>query len=292
MDFLQPVTRNWQLIIDAALAEDIGSGDITSELLIPEEATAVLNFVAREAMIACGTFIPELVYARLSPHVNIQISCAEGQHIRPGQMLVTASGPARALLTGERVALNLMQRMAGVATLTGKYVDAVAGTKAIILDTRKTMPGLRVADKYAVKTGGGQNHRMGLYDAVMIKDNHIGIRGWGLGIGELIKEAHQKLSLNPKSQSLIPIIVECDTLEQVREVIDAKPDRILLDNMNNDTLRQAVDLVAGKIPLEASGGVSLETVRAIAETGVDYISVGKLTHSAVNLDIGADIQFS
>ena len=277
----QQVRGDISAIIDAALAEDVGSGDITSQLLIPADLVGQMHFVAREPMVACGTFIPGKVYARLAADVKIDLHCTEGQGVAKSQKLLTLTGPARALLTGERVALNLMQRMCGIATVTRAYVDAVAGTKAVILDTRKTMPGLRVVDKYAVKTGGGQNHRMGLYDAVMIKDNHIAL-----------SKSIANAVVTARAGTALPIILECDTLEQVKEAIVAKPDRILLDNMDLATMRRAVELAGGHIPLEASGGVSLETVRAIAQTGVDYISVGKLTHSTPAVDIGADITIS
>lgn len=185
------------------------------------------------------------------------------------------------LLTGERTALNIMQRMSGVATLTRKYVDAIKGTKAVILDTRKTIPGLRVLDKYATRCGGAENHRMRLDDMVLIKDNHIAVCG---SIANAVESA--------RAGTKVPIVVECDTPTQVQEALAAKPHRILLDNMDNAMLREAVKLSAGKVLLEASGNVSLETVRGIAETGVDYISVGKITHSAPSVDIGADIKVS
>jgi len=191
-----------------------------------------------------------------------------------------ASGNARALLTGERTALNIMQRMSGVATLTQTYVQAIAGTKAVLLDTRKTMPGMRILDKYAVRVGGGQNHRMRLDDMILIKDNHIALCG---GLPAAVKAAQKGGEL--------PVVVECDTLEQVKEALAAAPDRILLDNMDNHSLREAVALSAGSVKLEASGGVALESVREIALTGVDYISVGKITHSAPAVDIAADITF-
>lgn len=279
---------NFLPIIDAALAEDVGSGDITSALLIPRETKAQMILVAREPMVVCGTFVPAMVYGRLHPDIRSEALVEEGALVTKGQALVRVSGPAREVLTGERVVLNLMQRMCGIATTTRSYVDAVLGTKAIILDTRKTMPGLRIVDKYAVKTGGGKNHRMGLYDAVMIKDNHVAlaVTEGGSGIGALVENVRKKL---PAS---VPVIVECDTLEQVYEVVAAKPDRILLDNMDPEGLHRAVEIVAGRVPLEASGGVSLATVRAIANTGVDYISIGKITHSAPSVDIGADVVFS
>jgi nicotinate-nucleotide pyrophosphorylase (carboxylating) len=184
------------------------------------------------------------------------------------------------LLTGERTALNIMQRMSGVATLTQTYVQAIAGTKAVLLDTRKTMPGMRILDKYAVRVGGGQNHRMRLDDMILIKDNHIALCG---GLPAAVKAAQKGGEL--------PVVVECDTLEQVKEALAAAPDRILLDNMDNHSLREAVALSAGSVKLEASGGVALESVREIALTGVDYISVGKITHSAPAVDIAADITF-
>jgi nicotinate-nucleotide pyrophosphorylase (carboxylating) len=273
-------------IIRQALAEDIGTGDITSELTIPANATAEMVFVAADDLVACGTFIPEAVFKQLGS-IKTKICAAEGKSVKKNTILVTATGNARILLAGERVALNLMQRMSGVATLTREYVDAIKGTKAKILDTRKTMPGLRLLDKYAVRTGSGRNHRMRLDDMVLIKDNHIviGSRVSGGGLREIIEHVKTNLS------SRYPIIIECDTLSQVKESLAAKPDRILLDNMPPAQLKKAVKLAAGKIPLEASGGVSLATVRAIAETGVNYISVGRLTHSAPAADIRADIAF-
>ncbi len=268
-------------IIKRALAEDIGHGDVTSQLLIPENRQAEMAFVAREDMVVCGVFIPELVYNMLGASASASASASEGEFAGTNKVLAVAKGNARALLVGERVVLNIMQRMCGIATLTNQYVKAVAGTKAVILDTRKTMPNLRVFDKYSVTVGGGKNHRMRLDDMVMIKDNHIALCGG-------IKQAVEKVRASTK----LPVIVECDNLTQVEEAIIVSPDRILLDNMDNETLKKAVALSAGKIPLEASGGVSLATVRGIAETGVDYISVGKLTNSAPAADIGADIIFS
>ncbi len=268
-------------IIKRALAEDLGGGDVTSTLLIPDNAQAEMAFVARQEMVACGVFIPELVYALLSASINASASVKEGEMVAAGTVLATAKGNARALLAGERVTLNIMQRMCGVATLTHQYVEAVKGTKAVILDTRKTMVNLRAADKYAVTIGGGQNHRMRLDDMVLIKDNHIALCG---GITQAVAKA--------RAATKLPVVVECDTLAQVEEALVAAPDRILLDNMDTTELKKAVALAAGEIPLEASGGVSLETVKEIAATGVDYISVGKITHSAPAADIGADIVFA
>ena len=288
-------------LVGMALAEDVGAGDITSALTIPAEATAEMQLAARQGLVVCGMDVPEAVFNYLSSPptsgdpvthgtafmdsrfrgndaVKIDTHVADGEYVQAGTVLVSLKGNARILLTGERTALNIMQRMSGVATLTRKYVEAVKGTKAIILDTRKTIPGLRILDKYATHCGGAKNHRMRLDDMVLIKDNHIAVCG---GIANAVKAA--------RARSRLPVVVECDTLEQLREALAAKPDRILLDNMDNAMLRDAVKLAAGTIPLEASGNVSLKTVRGIAETGVDYISVGKLTHSAPAVDIGADI---
>lgn len=274
------MTHDLKEIIAHALAEDIGAGDITSQLLIPDTAQAEMVFAARERLVACGSMIPAMVYAQLDPAVQVEALVREGQALEKGDVLVKMNGAARVLLTGERVALNLMQRMSGVATVTRAYAQAVSGTKAVILDTRKTMPGLRSLDKYAVTVGGGQNHRMRLDDMVLIKDNHIALCG---GVAAAIAKARAGTGL--------PIVVECDTLAQLAEILDSAlwPERVLLDNMPVGILRHAVAMAAGRIKLEASGGVSLDTVGAIAQTGVDYISVGKLTHSTPAADIGADI---
>jgi nicotinate-nucleotide pyrophosphorylase (carboxylating) len=283
MDTNEPVElpdlKRLGAIIAQALEEDIGQGDITSQLLIPADAMAELQFVARETMVACGGFIPQMVYSALGPDIVTEVLANEGNRLEKGDVIASAKGPARLLLTGERVTLNLMQRMCGIATLTSSYVAAAKG-KSVILDTRKTMPGLRVVDKYSVRVGGGQNHRMRLDDMVLIKDNHIELSG---GVAKAVQQA--------RTGTTLPIVVECDTLVQVAEAIKAKPDRILLDNMDIATLKEAVAMAGGAIALEASGGVSLEGVEAIADTGVGYISIGKLTHSAPAADIGADIRF-
>ncbi len=270
-DFLLP-------LIKTALAEDISAGDITSQLLIAEDASAQLAFIARQEMVLCGGEVPALVYAQLDARVRVMQKAEEGAKIAAGTVIATVSGPARAILTGERTALNIMQRMSGVATLTRKYVDALSGTKTKILDTRKTMPAMRLADKYAVRMGGGVNHRMGLYDAVLVKDNHIAAAGRVANTLQHIRQTHS-----------LPIFVECDTLAQLTEVLAAKPDRIMLDNMSLEMLREAVKITAGRVPLEATGGVTLVNVRSVAETGVDFISVGAITHSAPAVDIGLDV---
>jgi nicotinate-nucleotide pyrophosphorylase (carboxylating) len=266
-------------IIHTALAEDVGNGDITSQLLVPADLQARMHFIAKQELVVCGGFIPQAVFAAMGQAVAVEVRMPEASRTRPGDVIAIANGPARALLGAERVTLNLMQRMSGVATLTHRFVEAVAGTKAKILDTRKTMPGLRALDKYAVRVGGGQNHRMRLDDMVLIKDNHIALCG---GIAMAVEKARKGSGLQ--------VVVECDTLEQVVQALAAKPDRILLDNMTIAQLQSAVKLNDGKIPLEASGGVSFETIRAIAETGVDYISVGSITHSAPAADISGDIK--
>ncbi len=266
--------------LERALAEDIGQGDVTSQLLVPAEERAEMQIVSRETICVCGTAVAAMVFRRLGADIAIKKLVNDGDIIKEKQVIMSLSGAARDLLAGERVLLNLMQRMSGVATLTRRYADAIAHTKAVLLDTRKTMPGLRLIDKYAARTGGAQNHRMRLDDMVLIKDNHIALCG---GVARAIEKARTGLN------KPLPIVVECDTLSQVQEALKYQPDRLLLDNMSNQQLAEAVKLSGGKIPLEASGGVNLSTIASIAETGVDFISVGAITHSAPAVDIGADI---
>jgi nicotinate-nucleotide pyrophosphorylase (carboxylating) len=263
-------------IIHAALAEDIGPGDVTSQRLIPESLQARLAFVNREEITACGAEVAQRVFHTLDASLQVRVHVRDGQKVEKGTCIIEVSGAARPILTAERTALNLFQRMCSVATETAKYVEAVKGTKAVILDTRKTMPGLRMLDKYAVRAGGGQNHRMGLYDMVMIKDNHIAICG---GIKAALERAGHD----------VPVETECDTLQQVQEALEAGATCILLDNMENEKLRQAVAMNRNRAKLEASGNMSLARVRSVAETGVDYISVGSITHSVRQVDIGLDI---
>lgn len=267
-------------LLSAALAEDVGAGDVTSLATIPAAAQAKFAMNARQPLVTAGLiFLPNL-FEMIDPKVRVILEVEDGVAVEKGATLATLEGPARALLAGERTALNLVQQLSGVATLTAQYVAAVAGTKAQILDTRKTIPGLRALQKYAVKCGGGANHRMGLYDAVLIKDNHIAVAG-GVAAAVSAARAHA-----PKGMT---IEVECDTLAQLDEALAVGCDSVLLDNMSNDQLREGVRCAHEKgVKVEASGNVNLQTVRAIAETGVDYISVGKLTHSAVAVDIGLD----
>lgn len=269
-------------LIDAALAEDIGHGDLTSELVIPPTQQATLTLTAREQLVVAGIGIAARVFERIDPTLQCNIDVADGYEATAGSPLMEVGGTARAILMAERTALNFLGRMCGVATLTARYVAAVEGTGAKILDTRKTIPGWRMLDKYAVRMGGGHNHRLRLDDGVLIKDNHIAVCG---GITQAIERARAGMA------ALTVLEVECDTLEQVKEAIAAGADMILLDNMTPEQLRQAVALGNGRVRFEASGNVTLETVRAIAETGVHAISVGRLTHSAPQVDIGLDIAF-
>jgi nicotinate-nucleotide pyrophosphorylase (carboxylating) len=260
------------------LAEDLGEGgDITSAAVIPEEALFTGVMDSREAIVVAGLEVAEAFFHTLDPDVEIERLVEDGQSVPAGTDLMRLSGRARALLTAERSALNLVQHLSGIATLTRRYVDAIAGTGAILLDTRKTIPGLRFLEKYATRMGGAQNHRMGLWDAAMIKDNHVAVAG---GVGEAVRRA--------VAAGIASIIVEVDRVEQIEPAIAAGATHLLLDNMDVVTLREAVALVAGRVPTEASGGVTLETIRAKAETGVTYVSVGRITQSAPAADIGLD----
>jgi nicotinate-nucleotide pyrophosphorylase (carboxylating) len=264
--------------VRATLAEDLGdAGDITSAAVIPEDAIFEGVMDSRDAIIVAGLPIAEAFFRALDPEVRIERLVEDGQGVPGGTDLLRLHGKARAMLTAERAALNTVQHLSGIATLTRSYVDAIAGTGAILLDTRKTIPGLRVLEKYATRMAGAQNHRMGLWDAAMIKDNHVGVAG---SIGEAVRRA--------VVAGIDRIIVEVDRIDQIAPALEAGATHLLLDNMGPDTLREAVALVAGRVPTEASGGVRLDTIRAIAETGVTYVSVGRLTQSAPAADIGLD----
>jgi len=263
-------------IIRNALAEDIHTGDITTQALQLKSGTVSGILKAKEDMIVCGLNVAGRVFSILDKEVEFTHRCSDGDFVSAGAVIAEMSGNASSLLQGERVALNLMQRMSGVATLTAQYVRAVEGTKARIVDTRKTTPGLRILEKYAVRVGGGINHRTGLYDGVLIKENHIAAAG---GIGEAIRRARSYIPHTLK------IEVETESLADVREALAAGADIIMLDNMEITAMKEAVVIIAGRAMVEASGGVKLSTVRAIAETGVDIISVGALTHSAPSMDI-------
>lgn len=264
--------------IKRALAEDIGPGDLTTDRIVPPGATMSGRIIAKQSGIVAGLDVARAACLILDGRVNFDARAAEGAPVLDRQVLATASGPARALLTAERTALNFLGRMSGVATLTHRFVQAVAGTRAAILDTRKTAPGLRLVDKLAVRRGGGQNHRVGLHDMILIKDNHIDFAG---SLGEAVRRARI-------GAAEVEIEVEARTLDDVRAALGLGVRRILLDNMPPDLMRQAVSLSAGRAKLEASGNVTLDSVRQIAETGVDFISIGALTHSAKTFDVSFD----
>jgi nicotinate-nucleotide pyrophosphorylase (carboxylating) len=267
-------------IVRHALEEDLGrAGDITSELTIPAEQTATAKFVTRQQGTIAGLNAAAAAFGLVDPSLTFTVEAPDGSTVQSGTTLATVRGPARAILTGERVSLNFLGHLSGVASATRALVDAVSGTKARIVCTRKTTPGLRVLEKYAVRCGGGFNHRFGLDDAVLIKDNHLAAAG---GIKPAIERVRAGLGHMAK------IELEVDTLAQLEEALSLGVDTILLDNMPPETLRQAVAMTNGRATLEASGNVTIATVKAIAETGVDYISSGAITHSAINLDIGLD----
>jgi nicotinate-nucleotide pyrophosphorylase (carboxylating) len=276
-------------IVRRALEEDIGSGDVTTLWIMSPAARLHGRFLVKKAGVVAGLLVAGLVFELLDPEVRFRPLVADGTAVFPGDVVAEVVGPGRAILSGERTALNFLQRMSGIATLTRRYVEAVAGTRAIILDTRKTAPGLRLLDKWAVRLGGGQNHRMGLYDMVLIKDNHIAAAG---GITEAVERVQQerRRELETCPERSRRIEVEVKNLDELEEALALGVDRIMLDNMDLATMRQAVEVTAGRAELEASGGVNLETVAAIAATGVDYISVGALTHSVRALDISLEIE--
>jgi len=261
--------------IRRALEEDIGTGDVTTDSIVPAGARLRGRIVSKQAGVIAGLEIARSVFEELSSDVVFTANCSEGAEVEAGTVLAEVRGSARALLTGERTALNFLGRMSGIATLTRQFVNAVAGTKATILDTRKTAPGLRVTDKLAVRLGGGQNHRAGLFDMVLIKDNHIDFAG---SITAAVGRARA-------SGTKLEIEVEVRTLEDLREALDLGVERVLLDNMSTDLMTQAVAINSGRAKLEASGNISLGTVREVAQTGVDFISVGALSHSAPVFDV-------
>ncbi|MGQ9880730.1 MAG: carboxylating nicotinate-nucleotide diphosphorylase [Armatimonadota bacterium] len=269
-------------ILRRALAEDVGTGDITTLLTVPEGIEAHGEFVATQAGVLAGIPIAERVFHHVDARIRLEPLVKEGQYFSANTLLAEVRGEARGILTAERVALNFLQRLSGIATLTARFVEAVKDLPVRICDTRKTTPGLRYLERYAVRVGGGYNHRFGLYDAVLIKDNHIAVCG---GITQAVGRARRALPHTMK------IEVECATLQQVEEALEAGVDIILLDNMTPDQLHEAVRLAKGRAFIEASGGVRLDTVRQIAETGVDAISVGALTHSAPAIDIKLEIRF-
>ncbi|WP_395457492.1 carboxylating nicotinate-nucleotide diphosphorylase (plasmid) [Azospirillum melinis] len=276
---LHPLTV--EPIVRAALAEDLGrAGDITTDSIIPADAVATARIAARKDGRVAGLEAALIAFRLLDPGISVTVERADGDDVSPGGTIATLTGKARALLTAERTALNLMGRLSGIATATRALVREVEGTKTRIVCTRKTTPGLRVLEKHAVKLGGGFNHRFGLDDAVLIKDNHIAVAG---GVRPAVERVRAAIG------HMVKVEVEVDTLDQLDELLGLPVDVVLLDNMDPDTLRRAVRMVDGRLLTEASGNVTLATVRAIAETGVDMISCGWLTHSAPNLDLGLDM---
>lgn len=278
MAFLAPECTE---IVKRALAEDIGTGDVTTELTVDRNMTLTADFVAKQAGVIAGGDVVRQTLEQLDPDVEVTVHVLDGESVEPGTVILSATGDAQALLTGERVALNFLQRLCGIASMTSRFVALAVGTKARIVDTRKTTPGLRLLEKYAVRVGGGRNHRFGLYDAILIKDNHIQAAG---GITAAIERALAQAS------HTLSITVECDTLDQAREALDAGADIILLDNMSPAEIAEAVEMAEGVAMTEASGGVNEQTVAEIAQTGVDIISVGALTHSAPALDISMELR--
>jgi nicotinate-nucleotide pyrophosphorylase (carboxylating) len=272
---ISTLTKNY---IKTALEEDIGTGDVTTNTIVPVDATLRGRIVAKQDGIVAGLDIAKHVFFTLDERVNFVAKATDGSRVTRRDVLAEVEGPARALLTGERTALNFLGRMSGIATLTRKFVDAIAGTRATIIDTRKTVPGLRMTDKLAVRLGGGENHRTGLFDMVLIKDNHIDFAG-------SITQAVERVRA---SGTTLEIEVETRTLEDVREALALGVERILLDNMSPDTMREAVTICDGRAKLEASGNVTLDNVLEVAKTGVDYISVGALTHSPAVFDVSLE----
>lgn len=271
-------------IVRRALEEDMPWGDVTTDSIIPPDAVASGQFIVKEMGVVCGLPVAQLVFEELDRHVYFRALVEEGAPVGPGTVIACLEGSARVMLAGERTALNLLQRMSGIATATRRYVEAVRGTGATIIDTRKTAPGLRVLDKYAVRQGGGSNHRHSLSDAVLIKDNHIVTLSQ---TGRPLAAALQ--ALRTTIPHTVVVEVEVDRLDQIEEVLRGGANILLLDNMDPPTLQRAVEIVAGRAITEASGGITLETVRSVAESGVDLISVGALTHSVRALDISLDI---
>ena len=269
--------------VQRVLAEDLGKGgDVTSAATIAADAHFTADMACRQQIVVAGLDVAAAFFRALDPNVHIDFLAKDGDRVDARSALMRLDGNARAMLAAERSALNTLQHLSGIATLTRQYVDLIDGTGAILLDTRKTIPGLRVLDKYAARMGGAQNHRMRLDDGVLIKDNHVAVCG---GVAEAVRSARE-------AETGLQVQVEVDRIEQIEPALAAGADRLLLDNMPPAVLREAVDLVRGRVPLEASGGVNLDTIRRIAETGVDYISVGRITQSAPAVDIGLDYAMS
>lgn len=283
MSFFSPDSAMLTALAQNALREDVGTGDVTTLFTVPADAQATARMIAKSAGVIAGLPVAQTVFAQVDASLIVTGVVEEGASVQPGDTILTITGSAQSILTSERVALNFVQRLSGIATKTAHFVALIEGTRARIVDTRKTTPGLRVLEKYAVRVGGGYNHRFGLYDAVLIKDNHIAASG---GIAQAVTNAFAQ------APHTMTVTVECDTLRQVQEAVDAGADIVLLDNMSVEQMEQALEIVAGQAGTEASGGVNEDTVAAIARTGVDIISVGALTHSAIALDISLDLSLT
>lgn len=272
-------------IIRNALAEDLASGDVTTEALVSPDLEGKASILVKRDGVLAGIDVAEEVFRQVDPSLHFKALVKDGAKVRKGDVVATVEGKVASMLKAERTALNFLQHLSGIATETARYVDAVSGTKAIITDTRKTIPGLRLLEKYAVRAGGGRNHRLNLGDGVLIKDNHLAaLRSCGVGLGEAVKKARKR---TPRAMK---VEVEVESVKQAREALSAGADIIMLDNMKLEDIRRVVELVQGRALLEASGGITLDNVRSVAEAGVDLISVGALTHSAKSLDISLEVE--
>ena len=279
------ITSSVKAIVERALEEDLGQGDITTDSLIPADIRGMASMVAKTTGVVAGVEVALEVFRQTDPSVATRVLLADGSSVSPGDVVAELEGSIAGILKGERVALNFVQRLSGIASATSTYVEAVQGTKAHIIDTRKTVPGLRQLEKYAVRVGGGHNHRYNLADGILIKDNHIAtLRAQELGLVEIVNRARDN------SPHTLRVEIEVESIEEAREALEARADVIMLDNMSTEEMRQVVAMARGRCLLEASGGINLDTVRAVAETGVDLISVGALTHSVKAMDISLDMK--
>ena len=279
------ITSSVKAIVERALEEDLGQGDITTDSLIPADIRGMASMVAKTTGVVAGVEVALEVFRQTDPSVATRVLLADGSSVSPGDVVAELEGSIAGILKGERVALNFVQRLSGIASATSTYVEAVQGTKAHIIDTRKTVPGLRQLEKYAVRVGGGHNHRYNLADGILIKDNHIAtLRAQELGLVEIVNRARDN------SPHTLRVEIEVESIEEAREALEARADVIMLDNMSTEEMRQVVSMTGGRCLLEASGGINLDTVRAVAETGVDLISVGALTHSVKAMDISLDMK--
>ena len=279
------ITSSVRAIVERALEEDLGQGDITTDSLIPADIRGMASMVAKTTGVVAGVEVALEVFRQTDPSVATRVLMADGSSVSPGDVVAELEGSIAGILKGERVALNFVQRLSGIASATSTYVEAVQGTRAQIIDTRKTVPGIRQLEKYAVRVGGGHNHRYNLADGILIKDNHIAaLRAQELGLVEIVNRARDN------SPHTLRVEIEVESIEEAREALEARADVIMLDNMSPEEMRQVVSMTGGRCLLEASGGINLDTVRAVAETGVDLISVGALTHSVKAMDISLDMK--